>query len=231
MFFTKKNVSFFTVKIFLFLFSFNVMAGGIMLSGTRVVYPVNDEQVTMSIKNTSEKSSFLVQSWVEDSAGEKTKDFVIAPPLYVSNPKNENKLRIFLTKEVESLVKEQLYYLNVKSVPSIAKNQVENKNMLMLASITRIKLFLRPDDLPSPTNDVYEKMKFTVSSGEMTMKNPTPYYLTLAHIKIDNENLKDTMVAPYSERSVRIKPGAYSMVKYRVVNDFGSVSKEFNSKL
>lgn len=59
-------------------------AGGIMLGGTRIIYPANQKQLPLSVRNTSEQSSFLVQSWVEQSDEKKSQDFVVTPPLYVS---------------------------------------------------------------------------------------------------------------------------------------------------
>ncbi|KAA5989649.1 fimbria/pilus periplasmic chaperone [Pantoea sp. M_5] len=69
-------------------------AGGITLGATRVIYPAGQKQVSMSVHNTSDKSSFMVQSWVEDAEGKKSADFIVTPPLYVSGPGNENTLRI-----------------------------------------------------------------------------------------------------------------------------------------
>ncbi|MDI5434720.1 fimbria/pilus periplasmic chaperone, partial [Salmonella enterica subsp. enterica serovar Kentucky] len=37
---------------------------------------------------------YLVNSWIENSAGQKEKTFIVTPPLFVSEPKSENTLRI-----------------------------------------------------------------------------------------------------------------------------------------
>ncbi|HDX4250728.1 TPA: fimbria/pilus periplasmic chaperone, partial [Klebsiella oxytoca] len=65
---------------------FLAFAGGITLDGTRIVYPAGQKQVAVSVRNTSPKSSFMVQSWTEQSDGRKTADFIVTPPLYVSGP-------------------------------------------------------------------------------------------------------------------------------------------------
>jgi fimbrial chaperone protein len=78
-----------------------VMAkGGISVSGTRIIYPKESRQEIVSVRNSSATNSFLVQSWVENAAGEKQGKFVVTPPLYLSSPGNENKLRLIFTKVI-----------------------------------------------------------------------------------------------------------------------------------
>lgn len=84
-------------------------AGGIALGATRVIYPADAKQTSLSISNSDTKERYLVNSWIENSAGAKEKSFVVTPPLFVSEPKSENTLRIIyagepLPKDRESLV-------------------------------------------------------------------------------------------------------------------------------
>lgn len=76
-----------------------VQAGGIVLGGTRIIYPLDSRQQPVSVRNTDDKTTFLVQSWVEGADGQKTKDFVVTPPLYTGGPGNENMLRLVRTGE------------------------------------------------------------------------------------------------------------------------------------
>jgi fimbrial chaperone protein len=54
--------------------------GGISIQGTRIIYPLNSRQESLSIRNSSAADSFLVQSWVENADGSKSRDFVVTPP-------------------------------------------------------------------------------------------------------------------------------------------------------
>ena len=38
-------------------------AGGIVLGGTRLIYPIDAKQATLSVRNSSQETSYLVQSW------------------------------------------------------------------------------------------------------------------------------------------------------------------------
>ncbi|WP_338564917.1 fimbria/pilus periplasmic chaperone [Erwinia sp. E_sp_W01_6] len=104
-----------------------VRAGGIMLGGTRIIYPAGQKQVSMSVRNTSDQSSFLVQSWVEQPDGQKSQNFVATPPLYVSGPGNENTLRLMYVGEPARTDQETLYYFNTKAIPSLDKKRRRGK--------------------------------------------------------------------------------------------------------
>lgn len=94
------SVSFFTKKwvvSVLLAGLFPAMAyagGGIVLGGTCIIYPACQKEASISVRNTSDTSRFLVQSRAEDRNGKKAADFIITPSLYVSNPGSENTLRL-----------------------------------------------------------------------------------------------------------------------------------------
>ncbi|ENR2298353.1 fimbria/pilus periplasmic chaperone, partial [Escherichia coli] len=72
-------------------------AGGIALGATRIIYPADAQQTAVWIRNSHTNERFLVNSWIENSSGVKEKSFIITPPLFVSEPKSENTLRIIYT--------------------------------------------------------------------------------------------------------------------------------------
>lgn len=54
--------------------SLNVQAaGGIALGATRVIYPSEAKQTSLAISNSDTKERYLVNSWIENSAGQKEK--------------------------------------------------------------------------------------------------------------------------------------------------------------
>lgn len=200
------------------------IADGIALAGTRIIYPAEGKQVTQSIRNTSSKSSYLVQTWVESSDGKKTSDFIVTPPLYVSNPKDENTLRVMYMGKPLPKDRESLYFFNAKSVPSVDKKSLEGKNVLLLAAVTRVKLFVRPEGLKPASKDAPSLLSFSRTQDRMLIKNPSPYYITLVNIKSGSIALKDTMIAPMSEASVTLPRGSGSLINYSTINDHGAIS-------
>ena len=67
-------------------------AGGIALGSTRVIYPQGSKQVSLPVINSSENNVFLIQSWVANADGSRSADFIITLPLFVIQPKKENKI-------------------------------------------------------------------------------------------------------------------------------------------
>ncbi|SMB56595.1 fimbrial chaperone protein [Klebsiella variicola] len=119
----KKHIRFsclFLISVPLF-----TQAGGIVADGTRIVYPSGARQKNITVRNTDDKTTYLVQSWAEDAQGNKTKDFISTPPLFTSAPGNENILRLTRTGGNIPADRESLYYFTVKGIPSVDKNQLK----------------------------------------------------------------------------------------------------------
>jgi fimbrial chaperone protein len=112
--------------------------GGISIQGTRIIYPQNTKQQSLSVRNSSSADSFLVQSWVEDAEGHKTSDFVVTPPLYLSGPKNENTLRLMRVAGAPVQGRETLYYFVAKAIPSFDDKKDAGKNVLRIATASRM---------------------------------------------------------------------------------------------
>lgn len=220
-----------TLALISTIFSHTALAGGIMLGGTRIIYSATAKQITLPVRNTSEDASFLVQSWVEDATGKKSSDFVVTPPMYVSGPRNENSLRIIYTGKPPANDRETLYYFNSKAIPSIDKKKIESENILLLAAVTRIKLFVRPTSLKMPVKDAVRKINFYRQSNSILIENPSPYYMTLAKMKAGNKDLPDLMVAPFSRQTVNISVKEVTGISYRVLNDFGALTPQINASI
>lgn len=108
--------------------SLNVQAaGGIALGATRVIYPSSAKQTSLTISNSDTKERYLVNSWIENSTGQKEKTFIVTPPLFVSEPKSENTLRIIYAGQPLPVDRESLFWMNVKAIPSVDKRHIEGK--------------------------------------------------------------------------------------------------------
>ena len=187
-------------------------AGGIALGATRVIYPADAKQTSLSISNSDTKERYLVNSWIENSAGAKEKSFVVTPPLFVSEPKSENTLRIIYAGEPLPKDRESLFWMNVKAIPSVNKNSLEGKNVLQLAILSRIKLFVRPNNLPQIPED---------APG---INNPSAYYVTLVNLNVGKTKVDNVMVAPKSDAQVLLPTGVQGNVTFQTVNDYGAVT-------
>ncbi|NIY48194.1 type 1 fimbria chaperone FimC [Cedecea colo] len=207
------------------LISLSALAGGgIGLGATRVIYSADAKQASLSINNNDNKERYLVNSWIENNLGEKDKSFIVTPPLFASEAKSENTLRIIYVGQPLPADRESIFWMNVKAIPSVDKNTVENNNVLQLAILSRIKLFVRPENLQMQPEEAVRQLRFSRSGGYLSLHNPSPYYISTVNLKIGNEKLPNTMVAPKSVAKVAVPAKLSGRISYQTVNDYGAVT-------
>ncbi|SPW34516.1 Chaperone protein fimC precursor [Edwardsiella tarda] len=205
----------------------SVFASGLTLGATRVVHPAGAAQSVFSVSNKTDSSTYLIQSWVEDATGAKTDDFIVTPPLYTSAPGNENVLRIVSSEAPHPQDKESLYYLNIKAIPSVDKKALEKHEggSLIVATLMKVKLFVRPAGLTPPREQAANKLEFARKGANLNIHNPTPYYLTLIDMKVGTKTLPDIMVPPWESVSLVLPTGSSGTVTWSTIGDHGEQDK------
>lgn len=207
----------------------NDATGGVSLGATRVIYPVGAKQVSLSIFNSGKKSRYLINSWVENKAEEKTKDFLVTPPLFVSEPNSENTLRIVNLATQLPQDRESVYWLNVKSIPSIDKELLADKNTLQIAVLSRIKLFVRPEGLVMKPEKALEKITFTKDANGVEVDNQSPYHISFVEVYVDDTKVENMMAPPLSKTKISKISG--KKISYQTVNDFGGLTPKIDKIL
>lgn len=207
-----------------------VLAGGVGLGATRVIYPESASQASLPVTNSDPHERYLIQAWVEDNSGQKTHDFVVTPPLFASAPKSENTLRIMYTGKPLPQDRETVYWMNVKAIPAVNKDAIKEKNTLQLAIQSRIKLFMRPDGLEMGEAEAADHLRFQQGGGHLTITNPAPYYETLVNLYVGGKKLPNIMVPPKGQQSVSLPAGASGEVRFQTVNDYGAVTPQQTGK-
>lgn len=206
----------------------SIAAGGISLQSTRIVYPQNEHQQSISVSNRTTDESFLIQSWVEDDSGHKSPDFIVTPPLYLSAPGNENTLRIMLaTAAQQPTDRETLYWFVARAIPPVNKTG-DKSSELRLALASRIKLFLRPPGLKADINNAPNMLSFHRVGAQLEITNTSPYFQTLTGMKAGYKNLDDIMVPPKGHARVPLPAGSGSTVTYQTISDYGSPTMRLN---
>lgn len=204
-------------------------SGGISLGATRVIYPADAKQVSLSIMNSNNKERFLINAWIENTSEEKTKDFLITPPLFVAEAGAENTLRIINVAPNLPQDRESVFWINVKAIPSIDKSALADKNILQLAILSRIKLFVRPSGLTATPESALQNLKFSKSGESISVDNPSPYHVSFVNVYLDKEKLANVMAAPFSKTKISSTNG--SNLSYQTVNDFGGLTPTVNLTL
>ncbi|KAA9279824.1 fimbrial biogenesis chaperone, partial [Escherichia coli] len=170
------------------------------------------------------------------NSDEKVKNFITTPPLYRIDPTESfqlriNKINVHLPEDRESV-----FRINVLAIPSNYNNDTQEKrdSGLQFAINNRIKLIYRPHNLnvPKKVDDAYKALIFSKSENQVHVKNPTPYYITMNDVKINEKSItsiKDFMVSPFSTLIIPEKNA--KTISYSTINDYGGKTPTQNIKL
>lgn len=210
------------------LISSSVQAG-VIVGATRVVYESDKKEVSLSVKNPEEKRKYLIQTWVEnelDTNKVKT-PFIVTPPLFRLDAGQENQIRIIATGNNLPTDRESVFWINVKSIPSVEKS---DQNRLLISVNTRMKLFWRPAELNSKPENVaaaYKKLTFKVQGNTLRVTNPTPYYVSFSELKVGSKNIENPgMVPPKGESVITVPQGSTGKITWKAINDYGGATQE-----
>ena len=199
-------------------------SGGIALGATRVIYPADAKQTSLAITNSNKQERYLVNAWIENDRGQKEKTFAVTPPLFVSEPDSENTLRIIYAGPPLPSDRESLFFMNVKAIPSVNKENMEGKNVLQLAILSRIKLFVRPKNLAMPPEEALSQLKFERAGNHLKISNASPYYVTLVNLQLGGQKLENIMIAPKNSAQQALPTGASGALSWQSVNDYGAIT-------
>lgn len=217
---------------------------GIVIQGSRVVYPAQEREVSVKMTNVGEQPS-LVQAWVDKGNEKLTADkadgpFLITPPITRVEARKGQTLRLVYTGDDAAAKKQEtVFWLNVLDVPPMPKDQ--EANFLQVAVRSRLKIFYRPAGLPGNPNQAAESLNWSVvqtSSGyAVRARNTGAFHVSLATVQlvsggrsydVRKDDLK--MVAPGSEVEFPLpgltsQPGAGAKVDFQWVTDYGALSQ------
>ena len=204
----------------------SVTYAGVIVGGTRVVFDGAKKEASLSVDNR-DQTPYLIQSWIENDVGSEKPPFIITPPLYRLDKGQKNVQRIILAGNVPQ-DKESLYWINVKSIPASEMKE----NVLQIAIKTRIKLIYRPQSLNKGTPELYaDKLAWKKTGNGITVTNNSPYVMNFSEVIINNKQVKDvSFVLPGATRNFQTS-SASAEVRYKIINDYGALSKEFQKNL
>ncbi|EPJ0879004.1 TPA: fimbria/pilus periplasmic chaperone [Citrobacter freundii] len=200
---------------------------GIVIYGTRVIYPAEKNEMTLQLMNQEQNAS-LVQAWVDDGntslPPEKIQvPFLLTPPVVRVPGNSGQQLKIKKMPNMLPNNKESLFYLNVLDIPP---NNPANagKNVIKFAMQNRIKLFYRPSGIAPVNSETFKKIVLSRNGKGFIIKNDNANWVTVAEIKIGSVKINDksVMVAPFSSEPVMAKSSNANQYKLTIINDYGS---------
>ncbi|EFL4494189.1 fimbria/pilus periplasmic chaperone [Escherichia fergusonii] len=209
---------------------------GIVIYGTRVIYPEEKKEVIVQLMNQSDHAS-LVQSWIDDGNTSLPPEqievpFLLTPPVARVPASSGQQLKIKKLASTLPADKESMFYLNVLDIPP---NNPENdgKNVLKFAMQNRIKLIWRPKNI-APVNKLsFNKLAVYRSDKLVTLKNDTANWITVTDVKAGRVKINDQtiMLAPLSVQKINMKSAAERQYEVTVIDDHGNyISNNINVK-
>jgi chaperone protein EcpD len=211
----------------------------VTVGGTRVVYPLENREVTVKLSNDRAEAS-LVQVWMDKGnadakPGEASAPFVLTPPIFRMDANKSQTLRMMYTGDALPQDRESVFWLNVLDVPpKTAKNA--DVNTLQFAFRTRIKVFARPKGLPGTPDEAPSKVTWKLVPSadnkgyDVKATNPTAYYVSFSKIDVVGAGQTYTndiggMVEPrgtaqFPVKNLKTVP-ANAHVKSLGISDFG----------
>lgn len=211
---------------------------GITINGTRVVYPAEQREVSLSMVNDG-KDARLIQAWVDSgNASERAESskapFLITPPMARVDPGKGQTLRIMFTG-ANNLPqdRETVFWLNVLEIPPKPKAEGEAAdNYMQLAVRSRMKLFYRPKGLPGAVDDAPDQVIWRlVSKGNgytVECTNDTAFSVSFSDISFKGTPPKQAVnkggMCPAKGKETYPVPGApdaSGKLVVTVINDYG----------
>ena len=201
---------------------------GVIINGTRLVYQGDKKESSLGLSNP-DTTDYLVQSWVDSGGKNLAKaPFLITPPLFRLDAKEDNVLRVVRTGGNLPEDRESLYWLNIKAIPS--SKHVEGVNTLQIAINTRIKLLYRPSAVKGKPEDMADKLEWHREGNDLVVNNPTPFYMNFQAVTLNGQKItKATWAVPKTETHFAL-PGNVggSTVVYSIITDYGSISQTWS---
>jgi len=199
---------------------------GVVVGGTRLIYDASKKESSLSVNNP-DNVPYLIQTWVETTAGGAEKaPFIVTPPLFRLDGGQNNVLRVVRAGGNLPSNQESLYWLNIKAIPS--GDGKTTQNTLQIAVKSRIKLIFRPQGLTGVPEDVAGQLSWKRSGSSVLVTNPTPFYMNFMEVSVGGKPLKDaTFVAPLSHANFKLPAVVNSgAVSWKVISDYGAIGPE-----
>lgn len=195
---------------------------------TRIIFNQSDKSVSVRLTNQSPDSPFLAQSWIEDKDNKKSRNYITAiPPMLRLEAGEQAQVRLMGQPTLAQLPadKESLFYYNIREIPP----RSEQKNVMQIAMQSRIKIFWRPKAIEIPNGQVNLIGKFDISrtSTGITLKNKSPYFITVGYIGTDGKTLlpktSSMMAEPFGQVTQEVKslPANFQM---GFIGDYGGLN-------
>lgn len=202
------------------------------VEGTRAVFNSGDNVISMRLVNSGNEPS-VVQIWTDDgdplANPQDSRTPVIAlPPVFSIQPGEIKSVKLQLVSPDKILKdRESLYWLNIYQIPPRSKMDAAEQHVFLPLRF-RLKVFIRPENIPVPEEEDGKKLIFSVidvnDKETLLIKNPTPWHMNIGELNIDGEIFGGLVVSPYSDSQMTLsnRSKKAKAIEYSIINDDGN---------
>jgi P pilus assembly chaperone PapD len=207
----------------------------ISLQSSRVIFHAEARQSEYLISNSYDYP-VLINSWVDDGNSTSPVKFKGAPVItypasFKISPHSVATIKLInIFPPLDHKNQEALFWLNVQVISPQKKGASDEVNV---ATLTKLKLFYRPQGLSVTPTEAVNKVTFVSSQGGATLKvmNPTPYYFTFKQIMVGSSVVSNGfMIAPGEMQEINLSAPVKEEQKlnYSLIDDDGqTVTNEY----
>ena len=197
---------------------------------TRIIFHADEKASSLKLENQSKSQPYVAYSWIENEHGQKDDSAIAAlPPIQRLEPGAISQVRIVKQSKASTLPtdRESLFYFNVREIPPVPENN-DNHAVLQLALQSKLKLFWRPVGLKkSPDAKIEQQITASQQGSSLLVKNPTPYYITLAFFGKDDKAVfpgyESTMLSPFGSQTLNANRYTGNVFMLGYIDDYGGL--------
>lgn len=221
--------------------SFGAAHAGITINGTRVVYPADQREVSLSMVNDG-KETRLIQAWIDEGDASVRPEtskapFLITPPMARVDPGKGQTLRIMFTGADLPQDRETVFWLNVLEIPPKPKAGSDHaENYMQLAVRSRMKLFYRPTGLQGSPDSAADQASWRIVQDAkgytVECTNNTPFNVSFSDITFKGstpvQSVNKGGMCPAMGKTttpVAGTPDASNKLVVTVINDYGGFNE------
>ena len=201
---------------------------GVVVGGTRFVFPSSAETRTISVTNTSNEP-WLINSkisaptvWLGAVAFNGQPPILATPPLFLLPPGATGTIRLVKTGDLIPNDRETLFALSVASIPS---GRLEDRSV-KVALRSSFKLFWRPVSLKGDPEQAWQQVTWRREPRGVMAENPTPFYINLTQVTANGNPVNDAgVIPPLSQRHFTwCAAQTACTLRWRTLNDLGGLT-------
>ena len=204
---------------------------------TRVIFHSDERRISFPIKN-EENYNMIFHALVLNRERDSFSNYFIASPELIHLKKQSTETAQIVRiggKFPED--RESLFVLQGHFLPAQKNGESESSEMT-LSYVMQMKMFYRPAKLRASfdaIDDVSDQLDFDVDGKSLTIKNKSPYFITLNYLETDKEVVpipdNRSMIDPFGQVSLDLKNFDIKQIRWSLLNDGGYATKVLTRKL